>query len=91
MGYMCMLCVTYIKARILFALEKHSTINIICNLISFNVSDMIIDLHFLLSLSCYAFDLLTRNRKVKRKFLFSMHAIATRYSGFGRPVLLKSQ
>ena len=29
MGYMCMLCVAYIKAGILFALEEHSIDNIV--------------------------------------------------------------
>ena len=31
MGYMCMLCVAYIKAGILFALEEHSFVNIVLN------------------------------------------------------------
>ena len=36
MGYTCMLCIAYIKAGILFALEEHSTVNIVCNSLSFN-------------------------------------------------------
>ena len=59
MGYMCMLCVAYIKAGIVFALEEHNTVNIVCNSLSFNFSDMIIELLFYLSLSCSAYDLLT--------------------------------
>ena len=56
---MYILCVAYIKAGILFALEEHSTVNIVCNSLSFNFSNMIIELLFLLSLPCYAYDLLT--------------------------------
>ena len=92
MGYTCMLCIAYIKAGILFALEEHSIVNIVLNSLSLTfLPDMIIfSLLTEVSFSCYAYDLLTQSRMVRCKFLFSMHATAICYSGFGRPVLLRS-
>ena len=46
MGYMCILCIAYIKAGVLFALKEHSTVKMVCNSLSFNFSDMIIELFF---------------------------------------------
>ena len=67
-----MFCISYIKAGIFFALEEHRTVNIVCNSLSFNFSDMIIELLFQFSLSCYNYDLLIQSCMVRHKFLSSM-------------------
>ena len=36
MGYACMLCIAYIEAGILFALEEHGIVNTVINSILFN-------------------------------------------------------
>ena len=90
MGYMCMLCVAYIKAAILFALEEHSIVNIVYNSFSFNFLAWTFSLLTEVSFSGYAYDLLNLSQMVRCKFLFSRHASATCYNGFWSPVLLRS-
>ena len=41
MGHMCMLCIAYLKAGILFDLEEPSNINIVLNFLSTFLADMI--------------------------------------------------
>ena len=54
MRYMCMLCIAYIKARILFALEEHSIVNIVLHSLLFNFPAWTFSLLTEVSLSCYA-------------------------------------
>ena len=52
MKYMCMLCVAYIKAEILFALEEQSIVKMVFNSLSFNFFAWTFFL-FTVSFSCY--------------------------------------
>ena len=54
MGYTCMLCVAYIKAGILFALEEQSIVNIVFNYLLLNFPARTFYLLTEVSFSCYA-------------------------------------
>ena len=54
MGYTCMLCIAYIKAGILLALEEQSIVNIVLNYLSFSFLARTFSLLTEVSFSCYA-------------------------------------